>query len=102
MKMLNLVTHANMQHQLSDTLRDIEQVSGFTFTPVQGHGSHVDTDPFLSSRDRVVGYTPRIKVEVLLADDDVEPVLAHLREAMINERNQGVYWVCRVDSSGRL
>jgi len=102
MKMLNLVMHAKMQHQLSDILRDIEQVSGFTFTPVQGHGSHVDTDPFLSSRDRVVGYTPRIKVEILLADEDVEPVLNSLRDTMIYERSQGMYWVCKIDSSGRL
>ncbi|PIP03107.1 MAG: DUF3240 domain-containing protein [Zetaproteobacteria bacterium CG12_big_fil_rev_8_21_14_0_65_54_13] len=102
MKILNLVTHANMQHQLSDILRDIEQVNGFTFTPAQGHGTHVDSDPFLSSRDRVVGYTPRIKVEILLADEDVEPVLSCLRDAMIHERNQGLYWVCPVDSTGRL
>jgi len=102
MKMLNIVTHANMQHELADTLRRIEQVQGFTFTPVQGHGSHVDCDPFLSSRDRVVGYTPRIKIEILLPDEDVEPVLTKVRAAMEHERNQGFYWVSPAETSGLL
>lgn len=102
MKMLNLITHANMQHELSDTLRTIEQVQGFTFAPVQGHGSHVDCDPFLSNRDRVVGYTPRIKVEILLLDDDVEPVLQRLRESMKHGRNQGIYWVAPIEATGQL
>lgn len=102
MKILNMVIHANMQHAMADLLRDIQVVKGFTFTPVQGHGSRVDTDPFLSNRDRVVGYTPRIKVEVMLADEDIEAVLARLRDAMQHDRNQGVYWLTPVEGSGRL
>jgi nitrogen regulatory protein P-II 1 len=102
MKMLTLVVHANLRHELADVMRDLPEVHGFTFTRVQGHGSHVDVDPFLSSSDRVVGYTPRIKAEILLADEAVQPVLARLRQAMCHEHSRGSYWVGNIDESGVL
>ncbi len=102
MKMLTLVVHASLRHDLADVIRDLPEVRGFTFTQVQGHGSHVDSDPFLSSRDRVVGYSPRIKAEILLADEAVQPVLVRLREAMCRERSRGSYWVSDIDDLGQL
>ena len=102
MKMLTLVVHANLRHELADAIRGIAEVHGFTFTPVQGHGSHVESDAFLSSRDRVVGYTPRIKAEILLSDEAVQPVLARLRGAMCHEHSRGSYWIGDIDESGQL
>ena len=41
MKNLTLIVHANGQQALADTLCSIKQASGFTFTPVEGHGAQV-------------------------------------------------------------
>ena len=102
MKNLVLVVHANMQHELADRLRSMECISGFTFSEVQGHGSRDAKDTFLSMRDKVVGYTPHIRVEILLEDDDIPTVLELLQNTVKHARDQGIYWVMPVERSGRL
>jgi len=52
MKNLILIIHANGQQDMSDLLRNLEPVQGFTFTHVEGHGAHSEQDPFLSVRDK--------------------------------------------------
>ena len=102
MKILVLIVHANMQHELADRLRSMPCVSDFTFSEVQGHGSSDTRDAFLSMRDRVVGYTPHIRVEILLADEDVQAVLEQVQNTVHHTRDQGVYWVLPVEQSGSL
>lgn len=62
----------------------------------------VDSDPFLSARDGVVGYTPRIRVDILLEEKDIDSVLETLRNSSNKIENQGIYWVTAVEQSGRL
>ncbi len=101
MKNLTIVIHAGVQQALADSLRELEPVQGFTFTHVEGHSHHSEEDPFLSARDKVVGYVPRVRVDVLLAASDVNVVLATLTEqSYLN--GQGVYWVTPVEQQGRL
>ena len=102
MENLVLVLHGNVQQELADMLRSLDQVQGFTFTHVEGHGTQVEHDPFQSARDRVVGYVPRIRVDILLEDVDVAPVLAALREADNGIAGQGIYWVTTAEQHGRL
>ena len=49
MKNLSLIVHADIEQALADTLRGFKQVSGFTFTHVEGHGAQNDRDPALSA-----------------------------------------------------
>lgn len=93
--------HAGVQQALADTLRTLEQVQGFTFTHVEGHSDHSEADTFLSARDRVVGYVPRVRLDLLLADADVSAVLAALL-AEGSFTGQGIYWVSPVEQMGRL
>jgi len=102
MKHLTLIIHTNVQQDLTDQLRGLKQVSGFTFSHVEGHGIQVESDPFLSARDKVVGYTPRVKVDILLEDSDVELVLDLLRNQINGIAGQGIYWVTTVEQNGRL
>lgn len=102
MKHLTLIIHTNIQQELADQLRGMEQLSGFTFSHVEGHGVQVENDPFLSARDKVVGYTPRVRVDILLEDDNVEPVLGALRKTTAGLEGNGIYWVTAVEQNGRL
>ncbi|WP_177418291.1 DUF3240 family protein [endosymbiont of Lamellibrachia barhami] len=102
MKHLTLIIHTNVQQDMADQLRSLEQVSGFTFSHAEGHGVQVESDPFLSARDKVVGYTPRVRVDILLQDSDVEPVLDTLRNTTYGVEGNGIYWVTAVEQSGRL
>lgn len=102
MKLLTLIVHANAQQDLADQLRGMPQVTGFTFSHVEGHGVQVDSDPFLSARDKVVGYTPRVRVDIILDDADVGFVLDTLRHASRHMGGQGVFWLTAVEQNGRL
>ncbi len=102
MKLLTLIIHTNVQQELADQLRNMDVVPGFTFSHVEGHGVQVEDDPFLSARDKVVGYTPRVRVEILLQDGDVDSLLETLRSARLGVAEHGIYWVTAVEQDGRL
>lgn len=99
MKQLTLIVHADIEQAISDALRSMVQVSGFTFTHVEGHGQQRDRDPMLTARDLVVGYRPHVRVDILLKDEDVDAVLAALRTG---QSGRGHYWVTDVLREGRL
>lgn len=102
MKHLTLIIHANVQQNMADQLRALDQVPGFTFSNVEGHGVQSESDPFLSARDKVVGYTPRVRVDILLEDSDVDTVLDTLRDSNTGAKGHGIFWITEVDQSGRL
>jgi nitrogen regulatory protein P-II 1 len=102
MKQLTLIVHAEIELTLSDTLRGLKQVTGFTFTRVEGHGQQNDRDPMLSARDRVVGYIPHVRVDILLKGEDLDAVLDVLRKSKSGVSGRGHYWVTEVEREGRL
>ena len=102
MKKLTLIVHADVQQALADALHALPAVTGFTFTPVEGHGPQEGRDVFLSARDRVVGYVPHVRVDILLEDRDVETVLKALHASNCGVAGRGVYWVTHLERQGRL
>ena len=101
MKNLVIIIHATTQRDVADLLRGLDQVPGFTFSHVEGHGPQVDSDPFLSDRDKVVGYVPRVRVDILLENSDVNSVLDALRSNLSNIGGSVVFWIANVEG-GRL
>ncbi len=69
---------------------------------VEGHGVQVEDDPFLSVRAKVVGYTPRVRMEILLQDGDVDSLLDILLGTRLGVVEHGVYWVTAIEQNGRL
>jgi nitrogen regulatory protein P-II 1 len=102
MKNLTLIVHADLRQALADVLRGLKEVESFTFTSVEGHGPQDERDPQLSARDRVVGYTPHARVDIVLEDDDVNAVMEALRESRCGVAGRCVYWVTPVAQHGRL
>ena len=102
MKRLTLIVHTDVQQDLTNHLRSMEKVPGFTFSRVEGHGVHGEKDSFLEARDEVVGHKPRVQVHVFLEDADVHFVLNELRKTTHGVEGEGIYWVSAVDRYGRL
>ena len=102
MKNLTLIVNADIQQALADVLRGLKEVEGFTFTPVEGHGPQDERDSQLSARDRVVGYTPHVRVDIVLEDEDVDAVLDALRQSNCGVAGRGHYWITKVERQGRL
>ena len=102
MKNLMLIVHADLEQALADTLRSFKQVTGFTFTRVEGHGSQDEHDAALTARDRVIGYTPHVRVDILLEDEDVDEILQALRAADCGLAGCGIFQVTAVEKKGAL
>ncbi|MEW6330478.1 MAG: DUF3240 family protein [Pseudomonadota bacterium] len=102
MRKLTLIVHADVEQALADVLRGMDEVTGFTFTRVEGHGAQDERDPQLSARDRVVGYTPHVRVDIVLEDQDVDNVLETLERSHCGMTGRCVYWVSKVERHGRL
>ena len=102
MKILTLIVNTCVQQELSELLRSMEQIPGFTFTHVEGRGNEVEDDSFVSARDEVVGYIPRIRTDMLLKDDDLDAVLSRLFDKQNNLTGQGIYWVIPVEKGGHI
>ena len=102
MKKLTLIVHADIQQALADTLHALPVVTGFTFMAVEGHGPQEGRDAFLSARDRVVGYVPHVRVDLLLEDGDVDRVLEALQASNCGVAGRSVYWVTSLERQGRL
>jgi nitrogen regulatory protein P-II 1 len=101
-KILTLIVYADVKQVLADTLHSLKQVSGFTFTNVEGHGAKDGRDPTLSARDDVVGYVPHVRVDILLESKDVAGVLDALRNSRCGLAGRGRYWVTEVENQGQL
>lgn len=102
MKMLTLIVFADVKQMLADTLRGLQQVQGFTFSHVEGHGTQDSRNSALSARDHVVGYVPHARVDVILDAKDVEDVLGALRNSQCGLAGRGHYWVTEVERQGRI
>lgn len=102
MKNLVLIVHKNAQQGLADLLRSLDQIQGFTFSHAEGHGVHSEGDSFLSARDKVVGYTPQARLDILLEDENVDSVLAAIRADQGVVLDQGFFWVTPVEMQGHL
>lgn len=105
MKHLVLIIHAGSKQSTTDLLRSLDEVDDFTFTDIEGHGSQSDNDPELSNRDRVVGYIPQLRVDMILDDSKVEPVLAAFQKNKSSSQSnskQNLYWVTDVKEQGRF
>ena len=104
MKNLVLIVHAGLKQATADLLRSLDDVEEFTFTDVEGHGNQ-DDYPDLSNRDKVVGYVPRLRVDIILDDSKVDSVLAvfqEKREGGKSNGKQNIYWVLDIHKNGEF
>lgn len=102
MKNLTLIMPTDVQQALADILRGLKQVQGFTFVPVEGHGAHTGEDARLSAHDRVVGYVPHVRVDMVLEDKGLDEVLEALRHSQVGLAGRGRYWITKVERLGQL
>jgi len=102
MKCLTLIVHASAKRDVADRLRNIPAVSGFTLVPCEGHSAETGQDVFQSVRDRVVGYVPRIRVDVILEESQVKAVLEALKKEGQADARIGIWFITEIHETGTL
>ena len=102
MMCLPLVIHETAKQDLIDHLLAREDVSGFTLSAAEGHSRNTGHNPFETTRDLVLGYVPRVRVDILV-EDEAYPVLrdeiCHCDSCVAGK---GIWWGTPVVASGHL
>lgn len=101
MKKLSIVVHTSLQQELADCLRSMK-LKSFMFSHIEEHSSQSSHDPFLSARDKVVGYAPKVRVDILLEEEQATTLLNEIKSSGLSLAGKGLYWVCDVDTVGEL
>lgn len=102
MKLLSIVLHTDARQDLLELLRGSQNVPGYTLSAVEGWGTEIDRDSFVSAKERSTGHVPRIRVDILLEDNAVDGVIAEIRERAANSLGQGMYWVIPAEQGGHF
>lgn len=98
LKQLTVLAPRDLEDALLATVLDMQPpVPGFTTTQVSGHGERFDGTRV---QEQVRGRIDRAMMWLVLPSEDVERVLATLRERLPNP--DIVWWVVPVDAMGRL
>ena len=96
-----MIVHTSLQQKLADCLRSL-QLDEFVFSHVEEHSAQLEQDAFLSARDKVVGYVPQVRVDVVLENDQAKLVLEDIRNRKCSFHGKGNYWISDVDEAGEL
>lgn len=101
MKKLSMVVHSSLQQELADCLRSLK-LTTFMFSHIEEHSAQLEHDTFLSARDKVVGYVPKVRVDVILPDDRSSILLEELGSQDGAFKGKGIYWITDIEESGEL
>ena len=102
MKCLTLVIHESAKQDLIDYLLDRSDISGFTLSLAEGHSRTTQRNPFETTRDVVLGYVPRARVDVIVDDEVLPAVLGEICHCDSCVTGRGVWWVTDVQDWGTL
>lgn len=101
MKKLSIVVHTSLQQELADCLRSLK-LKSFMFSHIEEHSSQSIYDPFLSERDKVVGYAPKVRVDIILEKERAETLISEIKNSGLTFSGKGLYWVSDIDTFGML
>lgn len=102
MQCLTMILHESVKQPLIDMFRHMPEITGYTFIQGEGRSSDTARNPFETNRDRVMGYVPRVRVDLILDDDVVTQVMARLQACDSCVAGRGVWWVSPVVAWGQL
>ncbi len=102
MKLVTAIVKPHRVEDVKEALREIG-VSGLTTTDVEGFGRQRGHTEVYRGAEYQVDFVPKVKVEVVVADDDAQGVIdAIVKAARTGKIGDGKLWVTEVDQIIRI
>jgi nitrogen regulatory protein P-II 1 len=102
MTKLEAIIRPSSLDAVKDALREIG-VEGMTVSEVRGHGRQKGHTEVYRGREYSVDLLPKIKIEMVLADNRVEEVVeAILKSARTGQIGDGKIFLSRIDNAIRI
>ena len=97
MKLVKAIVRPNKVDDIKDALAKLS-ISGMTVTEVRGHGRQKGHTAIYRGKEYVVNLLPKMEVEVVVPDDQVEPAIrAIMGAARTGEIGDGRVFVIPVE-----
>jgi len=102
MKLITAIVKPHRIEEVKEALRDIG-VSGLTTTDVEGFGRQRGHTEVYRGAEYQVDFVPKVKVEVLVADDDAQGVIdAIVKASRTGKIGDGKLWVTDAEQVIRI
>jgi nitrogen regulatory protein P-II 1 len=102
MKLVTAIVKPHRVEEVKEVLREIG-VSGLTTTDVEGFGRQRGHTEVYRGAEYQVDFVPKVKVEVVVADDDEDEVVeAMVKAARTGKIGDGKIWVTEVGRVMRI
>jgi nitrogen regulatory protein P-II 1 len=102
LKLVTAIVKPHRIEEVKEALRDLG-VNGLTTTDVEGFGRQRGHTEVYRGAEYQVDFVPKVKVEVLVADDDVQGVVdAVLKAARTGKIGDGKLWVTEAEQVVRI
>ena len=102
MKLVTAIVKPHRIEEVKETLRELG-VSGLTTTDVEGFGRQRGHTEVYRGAEYQVDFVPKVKVEVVVGDDDADEVVdAIAKAARTGKIGDGKIWVTEVDRVMRI
>ena len=88
MKLITAIIKPDKVEALRKALTEVE-LQGLTITEAKGYGRQKGHTEMYRGAEYVVDFLPKVKIEVVLADDQVDAAI----EALVAAANRQVLWV---------
>jgi len=102
MKLITAIVKPHRIEEVKEALRDIG-VNGLTTTDVEGFGRQRGHTEVYRGAEYQVDFVPKVKVEVVVADDDAQGVIdAIVKAARTGKIGDGKVWVTEAEQVIRI
>jgi nitrogen regulatory protein P-II 1 len=102
MKLVTAIVKPHRVEEVKETLRELG-VSGLTTTDVEGFGRQRGHTEVYRGAEYQVDFVPKIKVEIVVGDDDADEVVeALVKAARTGKIGDGKIWVADVERVIRI
>ena len=102
MKLITAIVKPHRIEEVKEALRDIG-VNGLTTTDVEGFGRQRGHTEIYRGAEYQVDFVPKVKVEVVVADDDAQGVIEAIEKAARTGKiGDGKIWVTEAEQVIRI
>lgn len=102
MKLITAIVKPFKLDEVRDAVKEAG-IDGLTVTEVKGYGRQAGHTELYRGAEYVVDFLPKVKMELMVADDQVEAIVDTIREAANTDKiGDGKIWVTNIEHLVRI
>jgi nitrogen regulatory protein PII len=102
MKIISFVVHEAVEHRILNKISEIEEIKGCFSYKVHGYFEGVGSNPFETQQDLVDGFTPRVRVDILVSKEVVSQVMYSILDCITCAKGRGVWYMRDIEDWGLM